>query len=79
MKINGKVITKSGFITDGSRFAICNEEDIPENFLNEFVKFYPIDKLPKIYTESKDPFRLIYDFIEYRTTYVGQGEKAIFE
>lgn len=79
MKINGKEIAKSGFVTDMSRFAICNKEDIPENFLNKFVKFYPLSELPRLFEESKDPLKFIYDFIEYRTTYVGQGETAIFE
>lgn len=62
---------------DGSRFHICNKDEA-EKFTDEFVKFYSISKIERIYNECKDPFKFIYDFKTLKTI-VGQGENAVFE
>lgn len=77
MKINGTVITKEGFMYDGTRFHICNKDE-SVGFTDDFVRFYPISELEKIYNECKDPFKFIYDFKTLKTI-VGQGEDAVFE
>jgi hypothetical protein len=78
MKINGIEITKSGFLHDGTRFHILNEDEIPPFILDEWVKYYPIEKIQEVWEGCKNPFKFIYDFITLKTI-VGQGETAIFE
>lgn len=77
MTVNGKPITKEGFLYDGSRFHICNKDE-GEPFTDEFIHFYPIEKLEEMYKQCKDPFKFIYDFKTLKTI-VGQGEDAVFE
>lgn len=77
MKINGIKIVKEGFMYDGSRFHVCNEDE-SVGFTDEFVKYYPKSELEKMYNECADPFKFIYYFRTLKTI-VKQGERAVFE
>lgn len=78
MIINGFQITKSGFLYDGSRFHILNEDEIPQDVLSNFVRYYPISQIEEVWDKCEDPFKFIYDFKTLKTI-VGQGENAVFE
>ena len=77
MTINGKTITKDSFLYDGTRFHICNQDEIPLFALKQFVTYHPISELKEMYERCNNPFKFIYDFKTLETI-VDQVETAVF-